>query len=381
MPGQTPTPQEINAIARQLIGIKSVRMHQTIYNKTHDPAAEPAVTIQPRNVGLILGFYVTVTADITNTGAVTALGKTDFGPANLISKFSFTDLENNERINCTGYELALNNAIKARRTFGMSLVSTTGHDSPLGFGSVYGVHAAPDVAAGGKESWKYIYWVPVAYSDNDLRGSIYANVVNATMQLSLTFNPTPIAAAPTNDLGYCATGNTGTMTNVEVKVDQVYLDQLPTGQNGGVVLPIVDMATVYELKHTVYTGHAAGQDFPMDYPNFRDFLSTSVFYFNGAARTAGTDVNYWLLQSANFTNIWKKTPDIIALETRNHLGVDLPKGAYYFGSRQKPIATTQYGNMQLVLNPSVAGAGAQCLVFYEDFAMKNAVTKAGSLNI
>lgn len=378
------SPQQLNSLGKMLVQQKAVRMQQRIYSRVVDPSAEPQITVQPRNVGLILGFYVKVKATITNTGAGPSLAATDFGPANMLSRIAFTDLENNERINTPGWHLALVNAVKARRPFGMSLVKSTGEDDPLGFGSVYTVHACPDVptAAGpetGIRSWTYIYWVPLAYSEQDFRGAIFANVVNATMQLNLTFNPSPIAAAPANDLGYVATGTTGTMTDVQVDVHQVYLDQLPRGQNGGVILPVLDLATVYELKQTIFTGISSGQDFPMDYPNFRDFLSTFAVYFNGAARTPGTDINQWSLQSANFTNIWQMPPDIIALQTRNHLGVDVPKGCYYFGSRQKPIATVQYGNMQLVMNPSVAGAGAQVYLAYEDFALKNAVVKAGSI--
>jgi hypothetical protein len=59
--------------------------------------------------------------------------------------------------------------------------------------------------------------------------------------------------------------------------------------------------------------------------------------------------------------------------------VDVPKGCYYFGSRNKPIATVQYGNMQLVLNATTAGPTATLLLAYEDFALKNAVTQAGSI--
>jgi hypothetical protein len=135
---------------------------------------------------------------------------------------------------------------------------------------------------------------------------------------------------------------------------------------------------VYELKQTSYNGLTVGTDFPMDYANFRDFLSTFAVYFNGASRE-NTDINTWALQSANFTNIWKKPVDLISLQTRQHLGCDLPVGCFYFGSRQKPISTVQYGNMQLVVNPATAGATASVRLAFENFALKNAVTKAGSL--
>lgn len=377
---QQATPQQLNALARMLIQQKGVRMQQQFFSQTvADVSALPVLNVQPRNVGLILGFFVKVSAKITNTDGANAINVTDFGPANILSRIQFTDLENNERINVPGYYLATINSIKSKRRFGTALTAASSDTAMPGFGNVYTVNYSKTVAKGANDTFYQYYWVPLAYSENDLRGAIYANVVNATMQLSLTFNQTPIAAAPADDTGYVATGGTGTMTNVQVDVHQVYLDQLPRGQNGGVVLPMLDLATVYELKQTTFTGLAVGTDFPIDYPNFRDFLSTFAVYYNGAARLAGTDVNYWLLQSANFTNIWKMPPDLCALRVREHLGCDVPKGCYYFGSRQKPIATVQYGNMQLVMNPSTAGATAKVTVCYEDFALKNAVIKAGSI--
>jgi hypothetical protein len=44
------------------------------------------------------------------------------------------------------------------------------------------------------------YFIPLAYSSNDLRGAVYTNVVNATQNLQITINKTPfvLATDPTN---------------------------------------------------------------------------------------------------------------------------------------------------------------------------------------
>jgi len=97
------------------------------------------------------------------------------------------------------------------------------------------------------------------------------------------------------------------------------------------------------------------------------------------ARGVGADINFWALQSANFTNIWKKEPGLIALQNRNHMQTDMPPGVYYFGSREKPISTVQYGNMQLILNALTANAGAYVLAGFEDFALVQTLNMAGSL--
>jgi hypothetical protein len=146
---------------------------------------------------------------------------------------------------------------------------------------------------------------------------------------------------------------------------------------------MLDLATVYELKNTVFTAITANNDFPMQYPNFRDFLSTFAVYNDdptvAGGRGVGADINYWALQAANLTNIFKLEPSLVALRSRGLIHTDLPKGVYYFGSRSKPISTQQYGNMQVVLNASTANAGAYCMIGWEDFGLQNIITQAGSL--
>lgn len=384
---------QINAIARQAIKARAVKMTQQIFSQSFDPTKNPTVTVYPRNVGLVLGFWVQVVHTIDNGSAV-QIDTTDFGPLNALSQIQFNDLNNNTRIQTSGWHLGLVNACKARRPFGASLVRTTGFASPIDYGPTWtGQISSPAniAAADATKTVTMWYWVPLAYSTDDLRGAVYANVVNATMQLNLSM-------PGTNGVSVCvdngkdstlsmfvgdAAGSTAavTISNTTVTVFQVYYDQLPTG-NQGVLLPILDLATLYELKQTVQTSIVAGQDFGYQYSNFRDFLSTVAVYVNTqatGARTTGTDINYWALQAANATNIWKKTPALIALETANYMQVSLPPGVYYFGTRERPISTTQYGNMQLNVNPITAGTGAYELVGVEDFALVQTLSMAGSL--
>ncbi|HMD54683.1 MAG TPA: hypothetical protein VKJ65_09060, partial [Phycisphaerae bacterium] len=371
---------------------------------------QPVINVIPRNVGLIKGFWVKLVCSILNPDGTDSSDLTDFGPANLLSQIQFNDLNNNTRIQTSGWHMSFLNSIKARRPFGSSLISDsvypsvpggtqTGVQTPMNFGAgMVGTIAAVGndagtptpgasaITAGEVGTLTMWYYIPLAYSQDDLRGAIYANVVNATMQLNLTLNPS-IGALPGADATLAvyqgATGQTAKNLNVQttVSVHQEYWDQLPIGK-GGVLLPILDLATIYEMKNTVFASMTQGQDFPMQYPNFRDFLSTSLVYVNtgaGGVRAYGGDINYWALQSANFTNIWKMEPGLIATMLRNHLWTDPPKGWYYFGSRQKPISTVQYGNMELVLNANVAGTGCYALVGYEDFALVQTLSQAGSL--
>jgi hypothetical protein len=387
------SPQQLNALASQLVLGQAVEMQQQVYAQLVDPTKQTVLNINPRNVGLIKGFIVEIIAHFQNTGTV-ALTPTDFNVDNLLSQIVFTDLNNNTRIQTTGWHLGLMNSIKARRPYGSALVNGTGIDAPVNYGSNWAVEslgsggtslAAPSGStAGASTTLKHRCYIPLAYSDRDLRGAVYANVINNTMVLQLTLNSNPVAVNTGDTLNAIykgATGAAGALSQVQVNVYQIYLDQLPRSTNGAPVLPILDLSTIYELKNTAFSNMSSGTDFPVQYPNFRDFLSTvAVFSPDGAARNVGSDINYWALVSANFTNIWKLPPEIIAMKTRQIIGCDLPPGCYYFNSRQKPISTVQFGNMQLLINPAgTIGTGSYLQIGWEDFALVNTLTQAGSL--
>ena len=403
--------QQLNNTARMAIRSLGVRRLQNIFNSTYTTNIPAQVTVTPRNVGLVMGFWVKVVTVVANTSAAT-MTLSDFGPANSLSQIQLNDLQNNTRIQTTGFHLAMINSWKTKRVFASALTGfrgtdtgnqTTGNtffgeDSPIGYGSNWTTISAPGspiAATTGTGTVTMWYYVPLAYNpDNpnspDFRGAIYANVVNATWQLLLntpgTYGSALVAAYGTDSTQsmFFQTTNVAvacTTTSLTISVYQDYYDQLPTG-NSGVLLPIIDLATNYELKYTPQTAVVAGQDFPYQYANFRQFLSTLAIYINtGAtgARGVGADINYWSLQAANFSNIWKIEPNLSALMTRQHIGVDLPPGCYMFDSRNRPISTTQYGNMQLVMNPITAGAGAYQLICVEDLAITQMLSMAGSL--
>ena len=390
------SPAQLNAIARAAIKARSVKMTQQIFSQTFTPTAgqnvsqsQNVINVIPRNVGLILGFWIKVVATLTNGSAV-QINLSDFGPANLFSQIQFNDLNNNTRIQTTGWHMNMINTFKNRQPWGGSLVRTTGIDSPVNYGSNWsGMNNAPaTIAPAGAPVITFWMYIPLAYSENDLRGAIYANVVGATMQLNLTPNPAPVVANATDSTNAIYVGNiagsvaAAVISSMTVTVYQQYLDQLPVG-NAGVVLPILDLATIYGLYNTTLSAIVPAQDFPVQYANYRDFLSTTAIYVNtGAtgARGVGNDINYWALQSANFTNIWKKEPALVQLEqSRMVIQADPPPGVYYFSSRDKPISTVQYGNMQLVLNAITAGAGAYLAMGYEQFALVQTLSMAGSL--
>lgn len=370
-----------NTLARALIIGQGVERLQQIYSNTFNAANQATVNINPRNVGLIKGFFVDVTLEVT-AGATTPLGLTPIGAANVLSQIKFDDLQNNTRIQTAGWHLHFVNTARNQRPFGLCETLDT---SPIAYGNNWDVISAPATVAGGAtETITMRYYVPLAYSNDDLRGALYANVVNATMQLSLTVNQQAAvlasqAALLTNAVYASTSGaNAPSVGNCTITVYQHYIDQLPIGPQGP-ILPLLDIQTIYELKNTAMTGISANQDYTTPYANFRTFLSTFAIYDNNGVLAPGTDINYWALRSANFTDIFKVSPEESALMSRLQIGLDFPDGTYYFNHRSKPINTIQYGNMELVLNAISPNAAARILVGYEDFAMINVVSGAGSL--
>lgn len=431
---------QANAAARQAVLSNSIEALQLIFTQANmTPATQSVVNVPPRNVGLIRGFYVHVAFSATNP-ATSVLTKTTLGPANLLSLVTFNDLSNQQRINAQGWYLPyLDTARRRNQSFSSELATgfqaaqaiagataasvgigvvtlangalsgatsvspsqMSGTDTPLGLTANFlsplatgatatatPIMSCPTVVpvstAFAIDFW---YYVPISYTDRDLRGAIYAGVVNSVMNLQLTFNVNNFVAAsnadPTLSVFQQTTTGALTFTNPlwSVEVYQDFLDQLPFS-NQGPILPFQDMSWSYLLNTTFFTSMSQGQDYPIPFPNFRNIQSMHLVYDNGGVLNSGTDINYLALQSANYTNIFKVSPAMQAILTRNILHVDTPKGMYYFDFRRKPLSTVQYGNLNLVVNPSTVGATAgtpQFLVGFEQLAQQNQVVGAGSI--
>lgn len=371
-----------NQQARELVLARAIDMTQQIYQTavTGNPRGQ-VLNIPLRNVGLIKKLVVEVTGTIVQAAAET-LTRTPWGPANLFSQVVVTDLANQQRVNTTGWHLHALATLRRQMAYAAAFTN----DSPVAVASNFAVEVSPSPVTT-VQTFRHFVEIPLAYGDYDLRGAIYANVVNATMQLQLTFNPNYVVATGTDPTfaGYISSSSDlGTMTVSSVRVYQNYLDQLPMSEKGP-VLPLLDLSTAYLLNNTTVSGLVANTDIGIPYANFRDFLSTLVIYDNfGSATALGAETNTFSLQSANYTNIWQFDPWMAALQLRNIINDDLPAAAarpsYMFDHRRKPISTVQYGNMQLNANlAQVQGATSFLAVGYEAFALINQITQAGSL--
>lgn len=379
--------QLTDAQATKILVKKAITMRQNIFSQTVFPPSNAQIQLVPRNVGIVKRFIVELLCTLTNGSTGTAT-LTDFGLSNLISNVTFYDLQNNLRINTTGIHLALLSSVKRRRMFAATgqYNTFTGNNASQMLNvapASWGVFQAPDtIAASTPATVRAVFEIPLSYSDDDMRGAIYANVINTTMSLQITLNVNAMVGS--GDYTYAVyQGSAGTFTSAVMNVYQEYLDQLPSNPSTGkLILPQTSLSTVYEIKNTNLQSMTVGQDFPIPFTNFRSFYSSIVIYNNSggaSGRTFGTDINYWSLTTANFTNIFKYDPLYNVMLSRETLGADLPAGCYYFNFRKQPIWTTQYGNQQINLNPSTAGAGAYAQVMWEDMALQNTLSGGASL--
>jgi len=352
----------------------------TRYTPPNTGALGQTINVPLRNVGLVTKFTVLVRAKVRGVaGEVHTLQP--FGPANFFSNVTLTDLQNQTRINTTGWHLHYVASARDAAVFGGAYQN----DSPTMLGNNNLVIAAPATMTGTAQRDLYMaYEIPVAYSDRDLRGAIYANVLNATWNLSLTVNPNMFVASTANGVGAVYKSSSavlGVLDYWDIEVYQHFKEQLPVdSRNGQIILPVLDLGVMYRLENTVMTGLVANQELSQGFGNNRQFLSTFAVYDNSGVLNPGTDVNYFAMQTANTTLLFKRTPHMLALQHRKRLGDDFPPGVYYFDHRERPVETAQYGNVQLSVSlASATSANSVILLGYEYFAELGMVMNAGAI--
>jgi hypothetical protein len=387
------SPQQQNAMVRQLIlrggamgGMyfpPAVDMFQQL-NPILPSSVGPGsvITIQLRNVGLVKRLILEFSATIT-AGATSIQNLTPLGLANLISNVTFVDLGNNTRINSTGWHLNVVSSVKRRRVFAAAYTS----DTPNGFGNINNrvMYAPPTIAANTATPVKFMLEVPFVKNNHDLRGAIFADVTNAVMQVQITLNPQMFVSStadPTLAVYQSAGADLASLSAVTVQCNQNYLDQLPRNpQTAAPILPALDLGTAYLLNNTAGGLPVVNQDNGYAFVNARSYESVAFVYDNnGTLNANGIDLNYISIVSANFTNILRWDGMMAVTAERDILGDDFPRGMRYLDFRHRPINTDQYGNVQLIVNPSsVLGSSATILFGWEAFGIIGQVNQGGSL--
>lgn len=374
--------QQQNLQARQFVLANAINAWQQTFQQTYTTGMGTVISVPLRNVGLQKRVMVQVAATVSGSAGPTHT-LTTLGASTFFSNVLLTDLSNQTRINTPSWHLTAVASAKRKQPFG-SAIKAASLDSPFGFGASYtNVIAAPSTitATAGSNNVFAFFEVPITYSDTDLRGGIYANVVNATYNLQLTVNPSLLLASGVDAsfaMYQSSNATVATLPSFTVTLFQNYLDQIPI-VNGAPVLPALDISTAYLFNQTQFGGLVVNTPNPLPYPNYRDVLSTTVIYDDNSALLTGK-VSPIQIQTANYTNLINVNEQVVSLWNRNRMQDDFPAGVYYLDHRDKPISTVQFGNMALNLTPTtVTGSSSAFYVAYEMLTIINQVTNAGSL--
>ena len=375
-----------NTLSRMRIFKDAKNMIQLNYSAslaTPNLGASNIFTFTPKNIGLIKRIFVEAIVTGTTVASQT-LTLSTFGPANIFSNITFIDYQNQWRINTTGWHLIAVNTLRTALQQGSSspLAAAQTSDTPLGYTNVLAPISAPaTVAASTPWTIKMVFEVPICYADNDFRGAIYMATTGANTTLNMTLNPSFFVAAGSDQTNavFSYTGAAPTITNVTLNFYQNYLDQLPLGSDGKVILPANDINTIYQLQYTNISGFTANNQLGVPYANLRSFQSTILVYDNGGTLNAGTDITSFGLQAANNTFLWQFDTQLCSYLTRKIINCDMPKGMYYFDHRKDPISTDQFGNTQFVFIPNLVNSNAVLYVAYEFFASRQTIMQSEGL--
>lgn len=375
--------QQQNMAARQFVIANAINTWQQTSNATYNGGMGQTIQLPLRNVGLQKRIILEVQATVSGTGGGPLHTLTTLGGACFFSNVTLTDLNQQVRINTPSWHLTTIASAKRRQPYG-SAIKTSATDTPFGYGANYNKTQVAPATIGAVVTTPNVFLMfelPLAYSDSDLRGALFANIVTATYNLSMTVNPNLCvgnATDPSLSMYQSSSAVAATLPSVTIIINQNYLDQLPVGPNGP-VLPMLDLATAYILNQSQVSGLVVNAQNPINYPNSRAILSTTVLYDDNSSLQAGKTTN-WQLQSANYTAFTNTDENMISLWNRNRLQADFPAGMYYLDHRDKPIQTIQFGNIQLLITPStVTGAASTFYYGLEMLAIINQVTSAGSL--
>jgi hypothetical protein len=368
-----------NANASAFLRANGKRFTQLIYSTTIAPVAgqQQVVSVPIQPVGLISKFYVEIVTTIANPVGGALMTRTGMGPWNTLAFIQYTDPNSNARIATPGWHLASVVTRRHRRLPGAA--NTT--DSPSSFGATFNTIACPATIAANTTGQivAAIYEVPLCFGRHSLKGGVFSGAVFATQSLQLSFNQnftkpsgTPLDAVFTGG----GTGVNAPTYAVSINVYQEYWDQFPLQ-----LIPMLspDLSTVYEIKQTALASLIAGADNYVRFSNLRQFQSVVLGFDNGGVLSAGTDVNYFALQSANQTTEWKRTPRLQSYLTRNQIGDGFPPGFYLFDFSEDPISTAAEGNTVLAINPTTVNANAVLQIGWESLGVSSVLASAPSL--
>jgi hypothetical protein len=350
-------------------------------------AGQPTViNMKGAATGLIKKFLMVVKGTV-NAASTKVMTETGLGLANLFSNISFTDSSSRVRHNTSGAHMHHMASIRRGKLAGTSL-KIAGFSDPSGFGNNFAVNEPTGAVTGvTAKSFVWCYEIPVALTDQDLSGCIWANQVVANNIVSFTINPnfflSNSGGADVSNAAYAGPDalsvSLPTLTSLSMTL---YQDMLlpPASMGPNVQLPLIDMSYAYNflLSPAQNAIQANADNVFFAAPN-RSIRSHILYWDNYLyTGTAGADVAAIKIQIANSLIVRQLEPQLLAWMTRNHIGVDMPVfsaggvgttktdyAMYLIDTRHRPLNVQVGGNVGLYFNPSTVMAGANLNIGYE----------------
>lgn len=301
--------------------------------------------------GVLLQFTVPVNVTEAATPSLVA-------PWNIAQMVAYNDFAGTQRTRTNGYQLWAAQSFKQGDA--LSAIPQTAYNTGAGPSLNYDTNILNMPTAVSEGEITFSLYVPMAYDpSSDLTGAVLTqtNVGEHYINIQLAnalVNADPWAGA--------YTAGAVTTTGVKVEAFQYYIQPQSMGMES---LPVIDLSTVYGFEGGYQSSEniASGQSKFINLPNNRSILSTLVAFENGGAFTQnGADLSGVTLLANSNTNFKEMTARMIRETMRNNINSDICPGVYYIGSRQQPILTQLYANVQLKMDIAEAKAGVTQMI-------------------
>ena len=309
------------------------------------------------NLGILTAVDVLVSMTVTNNAASggAALAPTPGFPYNLIKKFALRDYANLERIQASGLQIFLRNAIhNARVPYTANTYAEGNPATPFAYPSSSADGAIP---AASSATIEFYIRVPISVGMMNTVGALLMQANTGQVFFETTFASN--SAAGGFDQPFVGDYS---ISNIECTLVQQYLQ--PQGPSP--VLPYQDLSTVYELNGLQQdnTNLAVGLPKFINFPDARIVHGMYLLFANGAWNY-GTDLTSLKVRMSGNTYVDNDPPQLWIMRLREMLGGDIMPGFYYYSSARKPIVTNLLGQVQLELIPSSLGANPYTLTMSE----------------
>jgi hypothetical protein len=354
MAGAQMSPQQQNYIARQTLlatGISMVKRLQPVVGQLGSTVKIPLL-----RMGIMTGVLLQFTVPVTVTTAATA---SPVAPWNIAQSVQYTDFAGVNRTKTNGFQLWAAQSLKQ----GDAMSAAPAMNYATGVGPALNVNTNilnQTVAVAGAVNLCFSLYVPMAYDpSSDLTGAVLTQTNVGEHYINVQLCNALVNADP-----WIApyTAGVATTTGVTIEPFQYYIQpQNMSAQN----LPLIDLSTVYGFEggYQSTANIASGQSTYINLPNNRSILSTLITYENNSLFTLNeADVSGVTLLANSNTNFKEMTPRLVRETMRNICNSDMPSGTYYLGTRQQPIMTQLYANVQVKMDITTANAGITQLI-------------------